>query len=212
MTRENLILDLDNTLYPESWGLMQTISDRMVQFIYDKFSGSEHDASARIKHYRSSFNSLAVGVYQDFRSEFSDFLSYSHKIDLSPFTPPLQLKNLLDKSGFRRKFIFSNAPKSHVLNILEKFKISHEFEIIFSIEDTNYNYKPSKLAFELFYNAASIDPRNSVFVDDCADNIQMAKKFGCHTVLIHEHPKPASYSDERHSSIIDYFQSHIKTN
>ncbi|WP_321856469.1 HAD-IA family hydrolase [Burkholderia cenocepacia] len=210
MSRSTLVLDLDNTIYPESWGLMDVISNRMVQFVRTRFQGDEVEVRGLIERYRSRFNSIAIGFMNDRRAEFDDFLRYSHEIDLSSYTPDASLGDLLELSGFRRKFIFSNAPRVHVVNVLRKFELTGAFDDIVCIEDVGYRYKPSAAAFDAFYAITKSDPCDSVFVDDCVRNIEAARTRGSHTVHVSEALDAGARSDEMHGSLAEYLLSRCK--
>ncbi|WP_080424439.1 HAD family hydrolase [Burkholderia ubonensis] len=210
MSRSTLILDLDNTIYPESWGLMDVISNRMVQFVRMKFQGEEVEVRRLIERYRSRFNSIAIGFLNDHRADFDDFLRYAHEIDLEPYASNSSLGDLLALSGFRRKFIFSNAPRVHVVNVLRKFGLTDAFDGIVCIEDVGYRYKPSATAFDAFYTITKSDPCDSVFVDDCMFNIETARAQGNHTVHISEALEAGGRSDEMHGSLAEYLLSRCK--
>lgn len=210
--RNTLILDLDNTIYPKSWGVMESITERMIKFIHLKSKKENFNASVLIEGYRKSFNSIAMGFYKDFKSDFDDFLNYSHDLDLNSFILPGHLKHLLNSSNFDKKFIFSSAPRNHIYNILNKFELLDEMDGIISIEDVNYNYKPSKIAFEMFYKKTGVDPFNSVFIDDCRNNIEMAKTFGSYTVHISENQVLALQADEKHKTLLDYLLNYSNLN
>ncbi|WP_419689572.1 HAD family hydrolase [Burkholderia theae] len=210
MSRSTLILDLDNTIYPESWGLMNVISNRMVQFVRMKFQGEEVELRGLIESYRSRYNSISIGFMNDNRADFDDFILYSHEIDLSPYASDASLGGLLALSGFRRKFIFSNAPRVHVVNVLKKFGLTDAFDGIVCIEDVGYRYKPSATAFDVFYAITKSDPFDSVFVDDCMCNIETARTQGNYTVHISEALEGGGQSDEMHGSLADFLLSRCR--
>ncbi|MED6131623.1 hypothetical protein PIB30_011476 [Stylosanthes scabra] len=110
--------------------------------------------------------------------------------------PDIQLRNLLCSIS-QRKLIFTNSDRVHALTVLDRLGIKDCFEQIICFDTINPNLpnatrpdefpvllKPSLEAFNLALQAANVDPRRTLFLDDSARNIAAGKEMGLHTALV----------------------------
>ena len=83
-----------------------------------------------------------------------------------------------------KKFIFTNGSHNHVKNITKSLGIEDLFDGAFDITDCNFIPKPSMEPYKLLIKKFNIDPKETVFIEDIAKNLEPAKKIGMKTVWL----------------------------
>ncbi|KAH1036107.1 hypothetical protein GLYMA_20G144800v4 [Glycine max] len=132
------------------------------------------------------------------------------RLPYDSINPDHHLRNLLCTIK-QRKIVFTNSDRIHAMRSLDRLGIKDCFEQIICFETINPNLpystrpdeflillKPSLDAFKIALDAANVDPRRTLFLDDSVRNIAAGKEMGLHTVLVGktEKSKGADYAVE----------------
>jgi FMN phosphatase YigB (HAD superfamily) len=80
------------------------------------------------------------------------------------------------------KLVMTNSPAAFARRILTELNCFNFFSGIYGIQEMNFVEKPSRAAFSVLHPHLSCGKR-VVFVDDKAENIEVAEKLGCIGVL-----------------------------
>ena len=112
-----------------------------------------------------------------------EFLKYVHDIDLSFMKKDLVLRNELEKLN-TKKYVFTNGSKEHVKNITKHLGIDDLFDGIFDIVDAEFHPKPEAKAFDLMAKKFNINPKETLYIEDIAKNLSIAKERGATTVWL----------------------------
>ena len=112
-----------------------------------------------------------------------DFLKDAHNIDLTFMKKDLFLREVLGSLNLK-KFIFTNGSKEHVENIIKHLGIDDLFDGIFDIVDAGFHPKPEAKAFDLMINKFNIDPKETLYIEDIAKNLSIAKIRGSATAWL----------------------------
>ena len=112
-----------------------------------------------------------------------EFLKYVHDIDLSFMKKDKLLREELEKLNIK-KFVFTNGSKEHVKNITEHLGIEDLFDGIFDIVDAEFHPKPEAKAFDLMVKKFNIEPKETIYIEDIAKNLSIAKARGSTTVWL----------------------------
>ena len=129
--------------------------------------------------YNTSLNGLMI--HHDIPPE--EFLKYVHDIDLSFMKKDKLLRDELEKLNIK-KFVFTNGSKEHVKNITEHLGIEDLFDGIFDIVDAEFHPKPEAKAFDLMVKKFNIEPKETIYIEDIAKNLSIAKARGSTTVWL----------------------------
>ena len=129
--------------------------------------------------YNTSLNGLMI--HHDIPPE--EFLKYVHDIDLSFMKKDKLLREELEKLNIK-KFVFTNGSKEHVKNITEHLGIEDLFDGIFDIVDAEFHPKPEAKAFDLMVKKFNIEPKETIYIEDIAKNLSIAKARGSTTVWL----------------------------
>ncbi len=99
-----------------------------------------------------------------------------HSIDIQePIRPTEELIGDLKKAGYRL-YVLSNMSREFI-DFLRKFPVYSLFDgDVVSCEE--HTVKPEPRIFEILLNRFSLEPSETLFIDDRADNVRMAESMG----------------------------------
>ena len=180
---KNFIFDCDGVLYSDLEAVFGQVSKRMTNYISKKLNLDLKKAKELQTNYFHKYNTSLNGLMIHHDISPSEFLDYVHDINLDFLEKDLVLrKELLNLDA--KKFIFSNGSHSHIVNISKSLGIDDLFDGAFDITDCNFVPKPSIEPYEKLVKKFNIDPKETVFVEDIAINLEPAKKLGMKTVWL----------------------------
>jgi len=180
---KNFIFDCDGVLYSDLEAVFGQVSKRMTDYISKKLNLDLKKAKELQTNYFHKYNTSLNGLMIHHDISPSEFLDYVHDINLDFLKKDLVLrKELLNLDA--KKFIFSNGSHSHIVNISKSLGIDDLFDGAFDITDCNFVPKPLLEPYEKLVKKFNIDPKETVFVEDIAINLEPAKKLGMKTVWL----------------------------
>ncbi|MAK09271.1 MAG: pyrimidine 5'-nucleotidase [Rhodobacteraceae bacterium] len=204
----DLLIDLDNTVYPENTNIFKQIDFKMKSFISKNLKVTLDEAYTIQKKYFINNGTTLRGlmIYHDIQPEL--FLNYVHDIDLSNIKNNNLLNKLL-KNYKGKKIIFTNGSYNHANNVLKKIGLSKNIDHIFDIIEAAYIPKPDIRTYQKVIKKYSLQPLTTIMIDDLPNNLKTAKDLGMKTVLIKNHifnSKAYDYIDIISSDLSDTIQ------
>ena len=199
---QDLLIDLDNTIYSETEEIFSQIDLKMKSFISTELNVTLEKAYIIQKKYFLKYGTTLRGLMINHNIKPSFFLKYVHDINLKPIKKNLDLKSEL-KRFKGKKIIFTNGTTEHAINVLKRVGVFKEIDNIFDIKDADYIPKPALLTYKKVVNKFKIIPHNTIMIDDIKANLVTAKKLGIGTVLVKKKPS------QLNKNIIDYSFSDI---
>lgn len=197
------IFDLDDTLHDASSHIFPIMNHAMTQYIQDHLNLDEPTAFALRQHYWRVYGATLKGLMRHHNTNPHHFLYQTHA--------PLDLENMVETTkGLRhfltqingRKVIFTNAPKSYAMRVLQLLGIADLFELVFSVESTGLHPKPSIRGFRRLLSTIKAKPSDCVMLEDNQQALMTAKRLGMKTILITNSLKKPSYVDIRVNSVL----------
>jgi putative hydrolase of the HAD superfamily len=189
------VFDLDNTLYPAKCNLFAQISQRMGQFISERFKVDAVEARAIQKRHYLRYGTTLAGLMTEEGIAPKDFLDCVHDIDYTPVPPSPDLDRALAKLP-GRKLVFTNGTRAHAERTLDRLGVSHHMEAIFDIIDADYLPKPAAPTYARFLAAHGVEGGRSAMFEDLPHNLTAAETLGMTTVLVGPGiPGDPSYAD-----------------
>ena len=182
----DLLIDLDNTVYPEDSNIFKQIDSKMKSFISKNLKVSLKQAYIIQKKYFIENGTTLRGLmlYHNIQPEF--FLNYVHDINLSKIKKNSQLNTQLENyTG--KKIIFTNGSYDHANKVLKKIGLNQNIDHIFDIIEASYIPKPEITTYQKVIKKYSLQPATTIMIDDLPDNLKTAKNLGIKTVLIKSH-------------------------
>jgi pyrimidine 5'-nucleotidase len=182
-----LFIDLDNTLYPKSSGLMDAIRERIIAYMRERLGLEESEILTLRQYSLQKYGTTLLGLKERFEINEYEYLDYVHNINLSDHLKKnIRLKVLLE-SYPQKKIIFTNADRNHVDRVLKFLGISRLFENIIDIHTLMPFLKPHRKAFNKALEIAQLTSwEGCAFMDDHPANIGQARKLGIYSILIDE--------------------------
>ena len=180
---KNILFDCDGVLYQDLEAVFGQVSKKMTEYISSKLNVDLIKAKELQTNYFHKYNTSLNGlmIHHDIPPE--EFLKYVHDIDLSFMKKDKLLREELEKLNIK-KFVFTNGSKEHVKNITEHLGIEDLFDGIFDIVDAKFHPKPEAKAFDLMVKKFNIEPKETIYIEDIAKNLSIAKARGSTTVWL----------------------------
>ncbi len=180
---QDLLIDLDNTVYPEDSNIFIQIDLKMKSFIAEYLNVSLDEAFKIQKKYFINNGTTLRGLMLYHNVQPEKFLNYVHDIDLTSIKKNKELDHELKKYN-GKKIIFTNGSDQHAKKVLSQIGLNNTIDNIFDIIKADYIPKPEILTYQKVINEYRLDPRNTIMIDDLPNNLRTAKELGMKTVLI----------------------------
>ena len=198
---KNILFDCDGVLYQDLEAVFGQVSKKMTKYISNKLGIDLIKAKELQTNYFHKYNTSLNGLMIHHNIQPEEFLKYVHDIDLSFMNKDQVLRNELEKLN-TKKFVFTNGSKEHVKNITEHLGIDDLFDGIFDIVDAEFHPKPEAKAFDLMIKKFNINPKETIYIEDIAKNLSIAKERGSTTVWLINDEYWGKMESEKH--FIDY--------
>ena len=198
---KNILFDCDGVLYQDLEAVFGQVSKKMTKYISNKLDIDLIKAKELQTNYFHKYNTSLNGLMIHHNIQPEEFLKYVHDIDLSFMNKDQVLRNELEKLN-TKKFVFTNGSKEHVKNITEHLGIDDLFDGIFDIVDAEFHPKPEAKAFDLMIKKFNINPKETIYIEDIAKNLSIAKERGSTTVWLINNEYWGKMESEKH--FIDY--------
>ena len=182
---QDLLIDLDNTVYPEDSNIFSLIDVRMKSFISKNLNVSLEKSYEIQKKYFMENGTTLNGLMLHHNIKPEPFLNYVHDIDLSSIqNNPKLIAVLKEYKG--KKIIFTNGSQDHAIKVLQRVGIKKYINDIFDIIDAKYIPKPEIVTYKKVLKKFNLIPEKTIMIDDLPINLKTAKKLGINTVLINQ--------------------------
>ena len=202
---QDLLIDLDNTVYPEDSNIFAQIDLKMKSFIAKNLNVSLDEAFKIQKKYFVNNGTTLRGLMLYHNIQPEEFLNYVHEIDLTSIKKNEELGDELKKYN-GKKIIFTNGSDKHAKKVLKKIGLDKTIDHIFDIIKADYIPKPDISTYQKVIKEYSLDPDKTIMIDDLPNNLKTAKELGIKTVLIKKdffNSKTQNYIDIICTNLLD---------
>ncbi len=180
-----ILFDLDNTLYPASSGVMQSIDRRIGEYVQQQFGLSEAEARELRRLYFTTYGTTLRGLQEHYQNvEIEHYLRFVHDIAIEKF---LAYDIALDAALAQlpaRKVIFTNSPFEHAERVIKVLGLAHHFEHIFDLRCFQFVPKPNPSCYRYVLNKLGVDGTEALLLEDSPQNLPPAKALDIRTILI----------------------------
>lgn len=196
MTIRAMLFDLDNTLYPATSGVMQSIDRRIGEYVQQRLGVSEAEALQIRRHYYATYGTTLRGLQQNhYDVETDEYLRFVHDIAIEEF---LKWDGALDAALERlpvTKVIFTNSPREHAERVLRALGLAHHFARMFDLRYFNFIGKPDPACYQHILDELGVTGAEALLLEDTAHNLDPAKALGMTTILIGDPAQTYSAAD-----------------
>ncbi|MAW33215.1 MAG: pyrimidine 5'-nucleotidase [Proteobacteria bacterium] len=183
--RNTWIFDLDNTLHDAGYCIYPQINRLMTRYIMGQLQVDRGQANDIRIGYWKKYGATIIGLIKHHNIDPHHFLKITHNFEIeknnikaSPY-----LHRLLQRLN-GRKFIFSNAPRAYIDEVLRHLKIANFFSDVFSIESTGFKPKPNICGYHILLQKSKAIASDCIMVEDTLPNLLAAKKLGFKTIWL----------------------------
>jgi putative hydrolase of the HAD superfamily len=199
-----LLLDLDNTVYSETYGLERDVMRRMTEYTSRILGLSTEETIERRRSRTALYGTTLEWLMCEYG--FSDVESYFAAIhpegEEEPLSPDPALGRLLDSIDLP-KAIFTNAPREHAERILSRLGVADRFDAIYDIRFNGLKGKPHAEAIRRVCAACGVDTSEAIFVDDLPRYVRGFIEAGGRGILIDELDRHPDTRLERIFSLVE---------
>ena len=176
------LIDVDNTLYPETLGVFGFIDEKINEYMKIKLNMADGEIKNKRIYYRKQYGTTMAGLIRHYKIDPYYFFEYVHDIDVySLIKPNPKLLEKIDKIK-AVKVAFTNAPKHHAVKVLDALGIIDRFVDIFDIISSDFVGKPNRYPYEKILDMTKAS--SYMMADDWEVNLKTAKEFNMFTILI----------------------------
>lgn len=197
------IFDLDDTLHNASAHVFPMMNRAMTQYIMDHLELDEPAAFKLRQHYWRVYGATLKGLMRHHGIDPYHFLHETHQLITLP-EMVLQTKRLryMLQQLPGRKVIFTNAPRSYALRVLDLLGIGDCFELVFSVESAHFHAKPSVRGFQGLLRVIKAKASDCLMLEDSLPALMTAKRLGMKTIWVSKRLHKPSYVDKRINGVL----------
>jgi putative hydrolase of the HAD superfamily len=184
---DTLFVDLDDTLYPSSSGLWQSIRSQMELYLHERLGYSWETVASVREALFLKYGTTLRALQELYSIDTEEYLAFVHNVTIPESIQPKPILNRFFGALSVQKFIFTNATVSHARRLLKRLSLENDFHGIIDIQAMDPSCKPQIPSFMTALRiAGNPDPKNCMLVDDSPRNLEVARELGLCTVLIQE--------------------------
>jgi putative hydrolase of the HAD superfamily len=175
----------------------------MTEYIMDNLTLDETAAHQLRQHYWRIYGATLKGLMRHHGTSPYHFLEETHKLhDLPQMVLEVKRLRHMLQSLSGRKLVFTNAPKSYAMRVLDILGISDCFELIFSVESTKFHAKPSVRGFQMLLKTIKVKASDCIMLEDSRPALMTAKRLGMKTIWVTEKLHKPTFVDYRISEVL----------
>ena len=204
MTNPVWVFDLDNTLHNATPHIFPHLNRSMTEYVQRHLGLDEAAANKLRVYYWQKYGATLTGLMLHHGADPVHFLWHTHQfqeLHKMVLREP-RLRHVLKKLP-GRKLVFSNAPQQYAHAVLKLLRVDDLFDDVFAIEHARYRPKPQLAGFLRLLHKHRLNPARCVMVEDSAENLQMAKRLGMHTVWVDATSHSPAYVDVKIRSVME---------
>ncbi|NOS95313.1 MAG: pyrimidine 5'-nucleotidase [Methylotenera sp.] len=203
MTTKIWIFDLDDTLHNASAHVFPVMNHAMTQYMMDALDLDEPAAHKMRQHYWRIYGATLKGLMRHHDIDPHHFLNETHRFENLPelIIQAKRLRHMLQGLP-GRKLVFTNAPRNYATRVLELLGIDDVFELIFSVESTQFHAKPSTRGFQQLLKTIKVKACDCIMLEDSLPALMTAKRLGMKTIWISKQLKKPNFVDYRLSTVL----------
>ncbi len=179
------LIDVDDTLYPADSGVWDAIKERIDLYMHERLHIPWEEVLTLRSDLFHTYGTTLRGLQITRDIDTPDFLQFVHDVPVDQLIHPNPtLAEILNRYP-QRKFVFTNADRSHARRVLARLQLESCFDGIIDILDVDPYCKPMNEAFQTALEKIGVDdPHQVVFIDDGLHNLAVAYDFGLYTIRV----------------------------
>lgn len=203
MSERVWIFDLDNTLHDATPHIFPHINRSMTDYLCRHLQLDEEAANALRVEYWQRYGATLTGLMKHHGTDPDHFLWHTHQfpeLKRMVLREPRLRRALQRLPG--RKVLYSNAPQHYAQAVLKLLRVADLFDEVYAIEQAHYRPKPQRAGLRGLLRKLHLPAAHCVMVEDSAENLRTAKRFGMRTVWVSDALRAPSYVDVKVADVL----------
>ena len=203
MAPQFLLLDVDNTLYARSHGVVDLVDGLINRYLAERVGIPQHEVDEARRGLWSEYGTTLYGLMHRTGIDPDDYLRFVHDIDHAALLrPDPALAAMLARIPLL-KVAVTNGSLEHAQAVLDCLGVRHLFFRLFALERLHYVPKPYVHAYQTVLTDLHARGGDCVLVEDSAKNLRTARQLGIRTVHVADGTPAAAEADVSIASILE---------
>jgi putative hydrolase of the HAD superfamily len=203
MTRAFLLLDVDNTLYAPTCGVVDRVDALINRYLTERVGIAPDEVDGIRRRLWSDYGTTLHGLMYRHGIDPDDYLRFVHDVELGDvLAADPALATMLARIPML-KVAVTNGSAAHARGVLDCLGVRDLFFRVYGLERLAFVPKPYVQAYHLVLADLHAHGRDCVFVEDRAVNLRAARQLGMRTVHVRDSGSPAPDADVSVASILD---------
>jgi putative hydrolase of the HAD superfamily len=203
MTRPFLLLDVDNTLYAPTCGVVDRVDGLINRYLTERVGIAPDEVDGIRRRLWSDYGTTLHGLMYRHGIDPDDYLRFVHDVELGDVLgADPALATMLARIPML-KVAVTNGSAAHARGVLDCLGVRDLFFRVYGLERLAFVPKPYVQAYHLVLADLHAHGRDCVFVEDRAVNLRAARQLGMRTVHVRDGGAPAPDADVSVASILD---------
>ncbi len=203
MSPSLLLLDVDNTLYPPSRGVVERVDALINRYLVERVGIDAAEVDGIRRRLWSDYGTTLHGLMHRRGIDPADYLRFVHAIELGDLLaadPALAV--MLGRIPLL-KVAVTNGSAAHARSVLGCLGVRPLFFRIYGLERLAFVPKPYVQAYQMVLADLHALGRDCILVEDRAVNLRTARQLGMRTVYVADGGPPAPEADVSIGSVLE---------
>jgi len=183
-TMRQVLLDLDETMYPKETGIMELIGERINEYMSGHLGIASEDVASLRQSYYERYGTTGRGLYLHYDVDVDEYFEFVHDLPIEEMLQPEPHLDRMLGSLDVEKAIFTNATVGHARRVLRALGVERHFGSIIGIKELDFYPKPDVRAYEKVLALVGARAEECVLVDDRVRNLTPGRLLGMTTILV----------------------------
>jgi putative hydrolase of the HAD superfamily len=203
VSRQLLLLDVDNTLYPASCGVVDRVDALINRYLIERVGIDPAEVDAIRRRLWSDYGTTLHGLMHGHGIDADDYLRFVHAIELGDLLARDDRLAAMLRRIPLLKIAVTNGSAAHARGVLGCLGVRELFFRIYGLERLGFVPKPYVQAYHVLLADLHAQGRDCILVEDRAVNLRAARQLGMRTVYVADGGPPAADADVSIASVLE---------
>jgi putative hydrolase of the HAD superfamily len=202
VSRQLLLLDVDNTLYPPSCGVVDRVDALINRYLVERVGIDPAEVDVIRRRLWSDYGTTLHGLMHGHGIDPDDYLRFVHAIALDDLVAPDERLSAMLRRIPLLKIAVTNGSAAHAHGVLGCLGVRELFFRVYGLERLGFVPKPYVQAYHIVLADLHAHGRDCILVEDRAVNLRAARQLGMRTIHVAD-GGPAPDADVSIASVLD---------
>jgi len=203
MPRQFLLLDVDNTLYPPSCGVIERVDALINRYLVERVGIDAAEVDAIRRRLWTDYGTTLHGLMHRRGIDPADYLAFVHAVELADVLAGDPALGAMLRRLPLLKVAVTNGSAAHARAVLERLGVRDLFFRIYDLERLDYVPKPYLQAYQTVLTDLHARGSDCVLVEDRGANLRAAHQLGMGTVHVADGAPAVPEADVAIASILE---------